>query len=124
MALYSHTKIQPHNITTIKQNINSEKQYINGFIPIDRPHHIRPIQLETHLLPNRLHPFQYKNISSKYRKEDFRKFIKPDLYDEEIKQPIGQYRDLYDVEGNIKIPPQHIRNIYPQMKKIIQNRFM
>ena len=124
MSLYPHTKIEPYNTSIIKNFIDSEKKFKDGFIPINRPSKLRFHPLETHPIPTHLHPFQYANTSTTYRKGDFKKFIKPDLYDEEVKQPIAQYRDLYDVDGNIKVAPETIRKIYPEMKKIIQKRLM
>ena len=109
-------------MNTVQRYIESEKHALNTYIPIDRYVKARPDKIENHCLDYTKHKFH--EINARKARSDFKTYIRPDMHLDEENQLINNHRSLSDDTANVRVPDIELKNIYPKIKKMIEQRFM
>lgn len=94
-----------------KTSVGTDKQYKNRVNP--------EWESTWYRQRNNLNSLAINNKPIRYRKNDYEKFIKPDLFFDEIKQNVSNKRDL----NLCMLSDTDLRKLAPSINKTIQNEF-
>ena len=108
-------------MNTVERYIQTEKLALKTYIPINRYAKDRPQIIETHQV---YFKEKFHHDNSRKPHSDNKKFLRPDMHEDEINQQINNYRPLSDDLANVKLSQEELKRIYPTVRKVIQNRFI
>ena len=110
-------------MNAVQRYIQSEQLSLKTTIPIDGYVKARPEKIETH--KNGLYTNEkFHHDNSRKPHSDNKKFLRPDMHDDEINQKINNYRFLSDDLANVKVTPNDMKKIYPTIRKTIEQRLI
>ena len=113
---------KPINTSRFNHEIKMRQAYNMKTVPMDKQYknRVNPEWESTwYRQRNNLNSLARNNKPTRYRKNDYEQYIKPDLFFDEIKQNVSNKRDL----NLCLIPDNNLRKLAPSINKTIQNEY-